>query len=334
MNKCLNCGEEVKNKYCDVICQTIYKFGEFKRFKVKCFKCDKEFEVEEREKLHPQKEKYYCSRSCANSRIRTTESKLKTSESIKKLILNGNPPGFLSKDYKINRFINDKINKICPICNKEFKVVKSLSKKIYCSKKCYLEDKHCEFRNNGKGGKRIGSGKGKSGWYKGYWCDSSWELAYVIYNIDHDVPFVRNYEGFTYTFKNKEYKFYPDFITNDVFVEIKGYLDEKNKSKITQFNNELIILDKRNIKPYIEYVVKKYGNNYIELYENNPYKLKNNKCLICGKDCVNIYCSRKCSGVGVSLLKSSKKEKVKNKISKSLKNYYMRDGVIGNIQDS
>jgi len=54
-------------------------------------------------------------------------------------------------------------------------------------KKCYLEDKHCEFRNSGKGGKRIGSGRGKSGWYKGYWCDSSWELAYVIYNIDHDV---------------------------------------------------------------------------------------------------------------------------------------------------
>ena len=27
-------------------------------------------------------------------------------------------------------------------------------------------------------------------------------------------------------------------------------------------------------------------------------------------------------------------EEVKNKICKSLKNYYMRDGVIGNIQDS
>lgn len=25
----------------------------------------------------------------------------------------------------------------------------------------------------------------KHGWYKGFWCDSSWELAFVMYNIDH-----------------------------------------------------------------------------------------------------------------------------------------------------
>lgn len=31
------------------------------------------------------------------------------------------------------------------------------------------------------GGYRPGSGIGKQGWYKNYWCDSSWELAYVIY---------------------------------------------------------------------------------------------------------------------------------------------------------
>ena len=28
-------------------------------------------------------------------------------------------------------------------------------------------------------------GYGKHGWYKEYWCDSSWELAYVIYNLDY-----------------------------------------------------------------------------------------------------------------------------------------------------
>ena len=83
MNKCLNCGKDVKSKYCNVSCQNMHqssgrsdkKYGELKKFGVICVKCEKEFEVTEREKLHPQKEKYYCSRSCANSHIRTEESK-------------------------------------------------------------------------------------------------------------------------------------------------------------------------------------------------------------------------------------------------------------------
>ena len=51
--------------------------------------------------------------------------------------------------------------------------------------------------------------------YKGYWCDSSWELAYVIYNLAQNIKFKRNYPGFTYIFNNKLRKFYPDFILED-----------------------------------------------------------------------------------------------------------------------
>lgn len=46
---------------------TINKFGEKKEFAVICKSCDKSFIVSEREKLFPQKEVYYCSRSCSNS---------------------------------------------------------------------------------------------------------------------------------------------------------------------------------------------------------------------------------------------------------------------------
>lgn len=38
-----------------------------KHFNVTCKNCNKEFTVLEREKLFPSKEKYFCSRSCANS---------------------------------------------------------------------------------------------------------------------------------------------------------------------------------------------------------------------------------------------------------------------------
>jgi len=85
MNYCLYCEKPVKNKYCDVSCQNRHqntekankKYGELKPFNVLCNKCGKEFEIEEREKLFPMKEKYYCSRSCANSRDHSEETKKK-----------------------------------------------------------------------------------------------------------------------------------------------------------------------------------------------------------------------------------------------------------------
>ena len=103
--------------------------------------------------------------------------------------------------------------------------------------------------------------------YKGYWCDSSWELAYVIYNLEHNIKFERNKQGFEYEFENKKYKYYPDFILEDgTYVEIKGYIDKKNEIKIKSFDKKLIIIDKESIKQYINYVVEKYGKDYIKLY--------------------------------------------------------------------
>jgi len=43
------------------------RFGKYKNFKVSCFSCNSSFAVKEREQLFPSKEKYFCSRNCANS---------------------------------------------------------------------------------------------------------------------------------------------------------------------------------------------------------------------------------------------------------------------------
>lgn len=43
------------------------KFGLYKKFEVLCFACEVSFIVKERELLFPTKEKYFCSRKCANS---------------------------------------------------------------------------------------------------------------------------------------------------------------------------------------------------------------------------------------------------------------------------
>lgn len=117
------------------------------------------------------------------------------------------------------------------------------------------------------GGYRKGSGRGKKGYYKGIWCDSSWELAFVIYNLDHGINFTRNTLGFTYTFKDSIHRYYPDFKVGDTYFEIKGYLTEQYTEKLRQFSEKLKVIDKHEIKPYLEYVTSRYGKNFIRLYE-------------------------------------------------------------------
>jgi len=46
---------------------TISKYGQLKSFSVECSNCNNKFNVTEREKLFPQKDNYYCNRSCANA---------------------------------------------------------------------------------------------------------------------------------------------------------------------------------------------------------------------------------------------------------------------------
>ena len=270
--------------------------------KIKCLECG--IEIFRTKKEIEKTNKHFCSRSCSakynnKHRILTLETKNKISQSLKKFCL--------TNDYKKIKHLNV-ITKICPICNREFNVFNSKINKIYCSRDCFLKDKNFEFSKK-PGGLRSKSGRGKQGWYKGYWCDSSWELAFVIYNLDHDIKFVRNKEGFEYEFVNKKYKYYPDFILEDgTYIEIKAILNKKNKVKVESFNKKLIIIDKKGMQQYIDYVVEKYGKNFIELYEGNPHNEKLNSCLICGKPAKNLYCSRKCSGIGM----------VKRKLNKDL----------------
>lgn len=122
------------------------------------------------------------------------------------------------------------------------------------------------------GGLRRGSGRGKKGWYKGYWCDSSWELAWVIFNLEHNIKFDRNNIGFEYEYKKEKRKYYPDFLISETYYEIKGRrnfekLDDENKEKIKQFKFNLKVLYEKDMKPYISYVISKYGKDYIKLYE-------------------------------------------------------------------
>lgn len=158
---------------------------------------------------------------------------------------------------------------ICKNCDMQF-YISSNVKRIYCSHQC----KNAYIKAHGllkgkRGGYREKGGRGKQGWYKGYYCNSSWELAWVMFNLEHGIRFRRNTTGFPYKFNDINYNFYPDFVLEDSneYIEIKGYLDDKNKSKINSFPFKLNIIDKNKIKMYIDYATTKYGKNFIDLYE-------------------------------------------------------------------
>lgn len=133
-------------------------------------------------------------------------------------------------------------------------------------------------KKNNYGGYIKGSGRGKSGWYKNYWCDSSWELAFVIYNLEHNIEFKRNNEKFEYLWKDEKHMWIPDFIIDEIYYEIKGYWTEQCQSKFDSFKKPLKILYQKEMKDIINYVTIKYGKDYIKLYENNKEK----SCSLCG----------------------------------------------------
>jgi hypothetical protein len=112
-------------------------------------------------------------------------------------------------------------------------------------------------------------GRGLSGWYKGFWLDSSWELAFLMFNLDNGIPIARNEVGFLYKYGKKELRYYPDFIVDGKYVEIKGKMDRKSKSKIRQFPHELLVIGPLEIKMYLGYAKKKYGDRFSRLMKND-----------------------------------------------------------------
>lgn len=118
----------------------------------------------------------------------------------------------------------------------------------------------------GFGGITKGGGRGKKGWYKGFHCDSSWELAYVIYCLEHNIPIKRNTERRTYEFKGKTKGYFPDFIVSGELIEIKGYTSKEWEAKLAA-NPDVKPLYKEEMKPILKYAVDKYGKDYVKMYE-------------------------------------------------------------------
>ena len=236
-----------------------------------CQKCGKEYSLELTEsRFLKGKYKHFCSRSCANTRRHSTETKEKIKNSIKQFINENNSLGFIH----INN--ENKIKpRICEFCGKEFIPninIKNNGKKVIShAKTCSIEckSKLLSLKNKlaGNGGFKENSVKSyKYGTYNGIHCDSSWELAFVIWNLEHNNKIERCKEIRTYIENDIKKLYYPDFIVNDsIIYEIKGI---KNQNSILkqQYNQDIKFLYRNDMKKYLNYVENKYGKDYIKLY--------------------------------------------------------------------
>lgn len=126
-----------------------------------------------------------------------------------------------------------------------------------------------ELMKKNSGGYRKGSGRGKSGWYKGYWCDSTYELCWLIYQLDNGKTPIRITESYDYFYNNEKHSYHPDFLLNDIIYEIKGYETKQDIEKYKSVDDKkLVIIRSVDMKFIFEYIEKMYKTNkYYELYD-------------------------------------------------------------------
>lgn len=258
-------------RYCSRSCSEKFNhekhvFETTKNILKTCENCNKEFFVSIRDIKN--KNIFFCSQSCVvsyNNKHRkfSPEKRLQINEKIKQSL----------------KKINDKkpiTFKKCIICNKLFS---SERQRKTCSDECYkifLKDFLKEIAPLG-GGYRQGSSRGHHGYYKGYWCDSTYELAYLIYCLDHNIKIERCKESFEYEIDGKKRKYHPDFIVDDEIIEIKNFHRDDVEIKINavkKLNRKIKVLYYEDLIEVFEYVAKTYkkefknkGNNFYELYD-------------------------------------------------------------------
>lgn len=235
----------------------------------RCLQCDSILSYDSRTST-------YCSHRCGAIYTQrnggnckwSDEDKKRISQSVKEFHKN-NPRYRKSCSKSLRR----RVTKVCKTCGNSFETLYCYEKKgehgrICCSWKCYQTLIKSGYLKGKSGGYRERGGRGRQGWYKGYYCHSTWELAWVIYNLEHGIPFIRNTLGFDYVLNGETHKFYPDFILNDgQYVEIKGWDNGTVTAKLSQFPYKLVVLRGKEMTPYIQYAQEKYGKTLHTLYE-------------------------------------------------------------------
>lgn len=125
-------------------------------------------------------------------------------------------------------------------------------------------------KSSGLGGYVHGSGRGKKGRYKGFFCDSTYELAYIIYNLDNNIEFKRCDRIYPYEQEGILHYYHPDFELSDgSLVEIKGYHTDLVDLKLSAVTDRPIkVLYEKDLQYAFNWVRDNYQyDNITDLYE-------------------------------------------------------------------
>lgn len=271
---CNNCNKKYttfnksnfKTHYCSKKCLLNYRHNIFieehnKNILTQCKECNKNIFISKYDLK--KKQNFFCSKSCSTKYY--NEHKI-------------NIP--LNKREEINKKISQSfkskyIPKKCQICGNNIPFKK---KRKTCSIECEKKLREIHQAHVG-GGYRQGSSRGHHGYYKGYYCDSTYELAFLIYCLDHNIPIQRCKESFEYEYNGKKHLYHPDFIINNEIIEIKNFYKEINDIKLNAVKDRgknIKILYFEDLIEIFKYIIKKYNkkfnfktkyNNFFELYE-------------------------------------------------------------------
>ena len=267
-----------------------------------CPKCGTQFEsvVKCRDKNGKQciYTRKFCSSRCANSHVISIEQKIKTSHTNKKLFSEGKLfiPQRWGQVGSNGKIASKWEMRTCKVCGKEFDAYKN-SPTRHCSIKCGTK--------NG-GGYRPGSGRSKSGYYKGIYCGSTYELAWAIYRLDHNLPVNRFTTAICCKITGRKY--FPDFVDDNTIYEIKGYERDDSvaiKTKIAEQAGFVVkVLRKQDLQKEFEWVKTQYKTHKFEiLYDTYKPKFEY-VCKWCSKHFskdkknknIIVFCSRSCAG--------------------------------------
>lgn len=222
----------------------------------------------------------FCSRKCSCTFV----SRLNREERNKKIA-----SGLVKSEKRKNASLK-KLKKyeliFCETCGKPLSREQIQRGNKTCSLKCGSAKANKTKQQNGTVFIERGQGRSKSGYWKGFFCNSTYELIYYIYMTEHGYKVERNNKAYEYEWNGNKRRYYPDFLVDGKLVEIKGYYTEQVDAKIKAVTDLPIdILYYKDLEHMMQYVDSKYStvhypkyNNYFELYDNSkPHKYKTKK---------------------------------------------------------
>lgn len=219
------------------------KLNDFQLLNNKCKYCNSDLPYRKENLI-------FCNRSCSTKYNNKNRTVVFTKEGKEKQRL----AGAMNVNNFKKRTPAKIYNVICQICSNSFET--NAQGRTY--KTCSIE---CRGKLRSKHSARENNTYGKSGYYQGIYCASSWELAFLIYHKDLGKSIIRCPLTFTYYIDNIAHTYFPDFIMDNIIYEIKG-LDrgdvEIKTQSVIDSGYKIQVIRKKEISPIIKEIKEKY----------------------------------------------------------------------------